>query len=749
MPQLCDATPTRGERLLTATLLSISILGTLVILHVAVDPQFFLKDDTVSYFLPQIKVQGDTLFTFRQIPQINLYQLLGHPLLQQGQCGVFYPLHYIFYLAAGKNIELAVPLEVGFHMLLAGLGMLALLRYLKVPTLVGFIGAYAYAFNGFLIDMGRNWMPVSGYMAWIPIIFLCAIRSAETNRGWLRLTLANVILFTLGHTDLFVRIIVAETLLFLVVAGSIRAVIRYLLTYVAAAALVMPILLPMIRGFILSTRVTTMGSFDVSVKASSALRAMLTLQNAAYVSVRASSALRALVTPPSSVSIFSAQSNTLALFNIMPLALVLFLGVVGARHLPGFLSRHRITTGLEGVERLIRPTLLQVSRSKYILLGISTSLFALPGALLMVREKDGDLISSLAIHALLMIGVYWTFKKGRPSARSPVLWATFTLLAISLSLGPAALTTYIFYPFVVFFRWSIKWYLVVQPCLTITCALVLSQLNYKWNLRVAAPLTMALMAICIWIDGTRAADFNAGFVPVSRTRNDKTAAMISGRLVSLGGNGIGSSTRLFADNIGSYYDVLSFSGYDPMISAEKLSLIRLPHVSIILDPGFYRANRPVLNAYGVQTYLGAHTEKYDFLGSPEFERVGYVDDVQIYRNRDADPIFFVSGSKESLPYHLGGNSVIVDAGDCADSREVVVGFLYDEGWKAWADGREISLTRDSYKRIVATLQPNTHSLTLTYCDPFFRYGVGLSLALSVLILGGYYGVARRRYQANA
>jgi hypothetical protein len=86
---LCDVTPTRGARLLTTSILSISIIGTFTILHVAFDPHFFLKDDTISYFLPQIKVQGDTLFTFGQIPQINLYQLLGHPLLEQGQSGVF------------------------------------------------------------------------------------------------------------------------------------------------------------------------------------------------------------------------------------------------------------------------------------------------------------------------------------------------------------------------------------------------------------------------------------------------------------------------------------------------------------------------------------------------------------------------------------------------------------------------------------------------------------------------------------
>jgi hypothetical protein len=228
------------------------------------------------------------------------------------------------------------------------------------------------------------------------------------------------------------------------------------------------------------------------------------------------------------------------------------------------------------------------------------------------------------------------------------------------------------------------------------------------------------------------------------TRNDKTAAMISGRVIGVGGDGLGSSTRLFADNIGSYYKVLSFSGYDPMISAEKLRLIRLSHVSIVRDPNYYLANRNMLDAYGVETYLGTHTEKFSFLGLPEFERIGSVDDVQIYRNRDADPVAFIAGSKQPLSYHVAGNSVVVDVDDCADGREIVVGFLHDRGWKARADGHETGLTSDGNRRLVAKVEPHTHILELTYSDPLLMQGIALSLAFGVLILCGRL-VARWRW----
>lgn len=141
-------------------------------IYCVVIPNFQPRDDGLSYLLPNIIVQGKTLFERLSIPQINFYQLLGHPLLPQNQNGVFYIPHYIFYVfgALLGNYDIGALFEYCFHVIVSAITMYLLLGLFVKNSYLRTLGSLSYAFSGLSIVLGSNWPFVTSHLAYYPLL---------------------------------------------------------------------------------------------------------------------------------------------------------------------------------------------------------------------------------------------------------------------------------------------------------------------------------------------------------------------------------------------------------------------------------------------------------------------------------------------------------------------------------------------------------------------------------------------------
>lgn len=240
-------------------ILLLSLLASLAII-LSFDPNFFLHDDTLRYFLPLAKLQGEILFEKGQLPEINLYQFGGHPLLPQNQNGVLYLPRYLFFLIATSlgEINLLPTIEIACHILLAGLGMYCLLQRLGVVRGLSIAASHAYAFNGFVLDLGRNWMFVAGYVGYLPVLFWAILgfqRNPTTKRLWI-LVFIRTLIILLGHSNFGAFVFICEALFFVFLRPGPRTAGAYLISLLLTLLIAAPGLLPMYQGLRESARGT-------------------------------------------------------------------------------------------------------------------------------------------------------------------------------------------------------------------------------------------------------------------------------------------------------------------------------------------------------------------------------------------------------------------------------------------------------------------------------------------------------------
>jgi len=125
----------------------------------------------------------------------------GTPLLANLQSAVFYPLNLILLLIPTAH---ALTLSIILHLSLAGLGMYAYARQLKLTGFAATIAALAYMFSGYIIGRTQFIVMVQA-AAWLPLLLLLGDRLAARRRLldalWLAVVLAVQLLA--GHAQLW------------------------------------------------------------------------------------------------------------------------------------------------------------------------------------------------------------------------------------------------------------------------------------------------------------------------------------------------------------------------------------------------------------------------------------------------------------------------------------------------------------------------------------------------------------------
>jgi len=674
------------------------------------DPHFFLNDDVLSQFLPEIKIQAETVFLYHEIPQINYYHYLGHPILPQGQFGTFYPPRYFFAWAAIHlgNFEYSVNFENVFHMILAGVGMYWFLINLKVRRLYSVIGAIAFSLNGLMIEVGRNWLMVSGYFAYMPYLYLVLIRDLKLGKKPIVSALIRVIIFSIGYTNFFVYICFFELLFFLLLRPTKKAVYTYIFSILITLVLILPLLIPIIRGLQGSSRSTNFyGRFYNSNNIFYLIKSFIQVPclNWKYIICSPLKFSNALLIP-------------------------VFIG--GA-----YLVIRKKYVFDADFARHLRNTFNNLKKRVFYF----RFLFMFLIGLLLLITGLGLLIDIVSFTLLLYIIKY------KKKANSLYFWGFFCLLAIGLSFGIKSFSTIIFFPLIIFFRWPWKWYLVGQFVLTVFSVLFFQRffsVKYKWILSFFA----FVIVFIIFGSTTASFSYNTYFKPYDQLGNLSYLSQIDGRMIAVSFNPKeGMLSELLADNVGSYFHINTFAGYDPLVSVKKSKVVDLEHDHPVLmeDEDFYRMSN-TLSEYGVSNYL-VDKDSYSsnsFLNDVRFIKKYEDNRFLIFKDTKALPIVYDQSQKE-LQFKIKGNSLLVNLRDLPDTRNIAFNyFAEDENWNVYIDSKLQPFVKDDLNRIWVSIPGNSHIVELRYRDKGFYYGVWGMLFGLIILVPIYFGVYRKR-----
>jgi hypothetical protein len=133
-----------------------------------------------------------------QLPLYNPYIWSGAPLLAGWNAGAAYPLTLLFALLPGVA---AWALNTIITWAVAGVGMFAFLRALRLASFASAIGALSFAFAGAMSAQVSHFGLVAG-MSWVPLQLLSVLRLSEARSTASRISWTGVLAGAIGLTIL-------------------------------------------------------------------------------------------------------------------------------------------------------------------------------------------------------------------------------------------------------------------------------------------------------------------------------------------------------------------------------------------------------------------------------------------------------------------------------------------------------------------------------------------------------------------
>ena len=133
-----------------------------------------------------------------QLPLYDPYIWSGAPLLAGWNAGAAYPLTLLF---AVLPPVAAWTLNMIWTWAIAGLGMFAFLRALRLACMPSFLGALSFAFAGAMSAQVAHFGLVAG-MSWVPIQLLCVLRLSQPRSMPSRLAWTGILAGAFGLTIL-------------------------------------------------------------------------------------------------------------------------------------------------------------------------------------------------------------------------------------------------------------------------------------------------------------------------------------------------------------------------------------------------------------------------------------------------------------------------------------------------------------------------------------------------------------------
>jgi len=239
--------------------------------------------DNFEYYTT-ITVEAHSHWLKGVIPFWNHYQLLGEPILANGQPSALY-FPYTFLLGFIRSLGLAdkqFPLFVILsHVPLMGVGWFLLMRFLGVRASLAWLGAISISSSGYMTTYSTVWIFVCPIFTWLPWILLGVLRLLLSQRPTLGLFLVTFGLTAVDYVTHPQFIAYAWLFVFLFAffishfwLGKWQPLSRLILPALSAVLLSAPALLPVMSLFPYTTRSSSF-SMDAFLGGAASLSALL------------------------------------------------------------------------------------------------------------------------------------------------------------------------------------------------------------------------------------------------------------------------------------------------------------------------------------------------------------------------------------------------------------------------------------------------------------------------------------------
>lgn len=137
----------------------------------------FVERDLAAFFIPPRYLWVSMVKSF-QPPLWNPFNYCGIPLLATLQPGVFYPPHLLYFLLP---FNIAWNWIIILHFFLAGMTTYSLLRYLRASYEGAILGAITFMLSGYLISV-HNLLTHLLAVAWFPLVLVYFLRYFEKGK---------------------------------------------------------------------------------------------------------------------------------------------------------------------------------------------------------------------------------------------------------------------------------------------------------------------------------------------------------------------------------------------------------------------------------------------------------------------------------------------------------------------------------------------------------------------------------------
>jgi len=197
---------------------------------------FFWHDVTVAY-MPLRKLAQEAI-QHGHLPVWTMKLGCGFPLLAEGQCATFYPLHIIAYL--GLPYYYTYSLMVYLHCLLAAVFAALLGRKLKLGWPAAMFCGLVYGFSGYFVSKVL-FITVLESGAWLPLILYFIITGLDSAdyRYFLGGAVALSLSILGGHPQIvFYELLAVAILLIAYLIGSRARLVRKRLARLSLAAII-------------------------------------------------------------------------------------------------------------------------------------------------------------------------------------------------------------------------------------------------------------------------------------------------------------------------------------------------------------------------------------------------------------------------------------------------------------------------------------------------------------------------------
>jgi len=217
------------------TILALIGFGLLLFWQVLLAGQVFFWHDVTAAYMPLRKLAQEAV-TNGHLPVWTMKLGCGFPLLAEGQCATFYPLHIIAYL--GLPYYYTYSLMVYLHCLMAAVFAALLGRKLNLGWPAAAFCGLVYGFSGYFVSKVL-FITVLESGAWLPLIlyFIIAGLDSANYRYFLGAAVALALSILGGHPQIvFYELLASAALLMAYLAGRQGVLLRQRLVRVIVAA---------------------------------------------------------------------------------------------------------------------------------------------------------------------------------------------------------------------------------------------------------------------------------------------------------------------------------------------------------------------------------------------------------------------------------------------------------------------------------------------------------------------------------